>query len=45
MKNIVIINKTSEIGLFYLFGGNAIITETLCKKHMPNILEPIKNPM
>lgn len=35
----VIINKASEIGLFYLFGGNAIIAETLCKEHMPSILE------
>lgn len=37
----VIINKISEIGLLYLFGGNAIITETLCKEHMPNVLEPM----
>lgn len=37
----VIINKISEIGLFYMFGGNAIITETLCKECMPNILENI----
>jgi len=36
----VIINRTSEIGLFYLFGGNAIITETLCREHIPTILEP-----
>lgn len=37
----VIINKVSEIGIFYLFGGEAIISESLCKKHLPEILEPI----
>lgn len=39
-RNIVIINKVSEIVLFYLFGGEAIIREELCKKHMKEILEP-----
>jgi len=40
-RNIVIINKVSEISLFYLFGGEAIIREELCKEHMKEILEPI----
>ncbi|MCI9016529.1 MAG: helix-turn-helix transcriptional regulator [Clostridia bacterium] len=39
-RNVVIINKVSEIGLFYLFGGEAIIREELCKEHMKEILEP-----
>lgn len=39
-RNIVIINKFSEISLFYLFGGEAIIREELCKEHMKHILEP-----
>lgn len=39
-RNIVIINKASEIGLFYLFGGEAIIREELCKEHMKEIIEP-----
>ena len=36
----VIINKVSEIGLFYLFGGTAMISKKLCKEHLPEILEP-----
>lgn len=36
----VIINKISDIGLFYLFGGNAIITENMCRECMPEVLEP-----
>ena len=39
-RTVVIINKVSEIGLFYLFGGEAIIREELCKNHMKEILEP-----
>lgn len=39
-RNVVIINKISEIGLFYLFGGEAIIREELCKEHMKELLEP-----
>ena len=39
-RSIVIINKVSEISLFYLFGGEAIIREELCKEHMNEILKP-----
>lgn len=40
-RPIVIINKISEIGLLYLFGGEAIIRKSLCEEHLSNILEPI----
>lgn len=36
----VIINKISEIGLYYIFGGDAIIRRKLCEEHMPNIVAP-----
>ena len=37
---IVIINKISEISLYCLFGGNAIIKESLYKEHLSNIFKP-----
>lgn len=37
---LIIINKVSEIGLFYLFGGTAMISKKLCEEHLPEILEP-----
>ena len=37
----VIINEASEIGVFFLFGGEAIIAEELYEEHVKRILEPI----
>lgn len=36
----IILNKISEIGLFYIFGGQAIASCSLCDKHMPEFVGP-----